>query len=105
VVKRFEVYWANLDATLGAEMKKIRPVVTVSPEVLNNALKTVVVCPLARSQKRYPTRVKIIIAGKTGYVAVDQIRAIDKTRLFRRITVLSESQSSLVHSRLLETFK
>ncbi|MEQ9296988.1 MAG: type II toxin-antitoxin system PemK/MazF family toxin [Cyclobacteriaceae bacterium] len=40
------VYWANLDPTVGREMKKIRTVVVVSPDVMNRNLGTVLVCPL-----------------------------------------------------------
>lgn len=43
---RYGVYLANLDPTLGGEMKKTRPVVVVSQNAMNEHLDTVVVCPL-----------------------------------------------------------
>ena len=105
MVKRFDVYWANLDPTIGSEMKKTRPVIVVSPEVMNRNLKTVIVCPLTTSSKNYPTRVKLIIAGKEGAVALDHIRSIDKERLVKRITSLSQTQIKVVQNNLLEMFK
>ena len=105
MVKRFDVYWANLDPTICSEMKKTRPVIVVSPEVMNRNLKTVIVCPLITSSKNYPTRVKLIIAGKEGAVALDHIRSIDKERLVKRITSLSQTQIKVVQNNLLEMFK
>ena len=105
MVTRFDVYWANLDPTIGSEMKKTRPVVVVSPDVMNRNLNTVIVCPLTTSLKKYPTRVNLIIGGKEGAIALDQIRSIDKERLVKRITSLSQTQIRIVQNNLLEMFK
>jgi Growth inhibitor len=43
-VKRYEIRWANLDPTVGAEINKTRPVVIVSLDELNDVLNTVTVC-------------------------------------------------------------
>ena len=105
MVKRFDVYWANLDPTIGSEMKKTRPVIVVSPDVMNRNLKTVIVCLLTTSLKNYPTRVNLIIAGKEGAIALDQIRSIDKERLVKRITSLSQTQINVIQNNLIEMFK
>ena len=105
MVNRFDVYWANLDPTIGSEMKKTRPVIVVSPDVMNRNLNTVIVCPLTSSLKNYPTRVNLIIAGKEGAIALDQIRTIDKERLAKRITSLSQIQINVVQNNLLQMFK
>ena len=105
MVNRFDVYWANLDPTIGSEMKKTRPVIVVSPDVMNRNLKTVIVCPLTTSLKNYPTRVKLNIAGKEGAVALDHIRSIDKERLVKRITNLSQTQINVIQNNLIEMFK
>ena len=105
MVNRFDVYWANLDPTIGSEMKKTRPVIVVSPDVMNRNLNTVIVCPLTSSLKNYPTRVNLIIAGKEGAIALDQIRSIDKERLAKRITSLSQTQINVVQNNLLQMFK
>ncbi len=105
MVKRHEVYWANLDPTIGSEIKKTRPVVIVSPDVMNKNLKTVIVCPLTTSLKNYPTRVKIKVNGKEGAVALDHVRSIDKERLTRKIGQLEKEERDRVQSLLLEMFK
>ncbi|WP_216092902.1 type II toxin-antitoxin system PemK/MazF family toxin [Candidatus Marithrix sp. Canyon 246] len=43
---RYEIYLANLNPTIGGEIKKIRPVVVVSQNEMNRYLETIVICPL-----------------------------------------------------------
>jgi mRNA interferase MazF len=104
-VVRFGVYWATLDPTIGREIKKTRPVVIVSPDVVNKNLKTVIVCPLTTSQKAYPTRIKVIVGKKKGSVALDQIRSIDKSRLMKKIADLNKKESNELRNKLVEMMK
>lgn len=104
-VVRFGVYWANLDPTIGREMKKTRPVVVVSPDVLNDNLGTVIVCPLTSSMKDYPTRVKVKVNGKVGAVAIDHMRSIDKSRLINQLDILNIKESDRLVDRLIEMLK
>ena len=46
MVSQFEVYWVNLNPTIGAEMQKTRPCVVVSPQELNDHLDTVIIVPI-----------------------------------------------------------
>lgn len=93
--KRYGIYLANLDPTLGAEMSKTRPVVVVSLDVLNTALQTVVVCPLTTTlHPKWRSRVQISCAGAKAEIAVDQVRAITKARLFKQIDRLSPSKAA-----------
>ena len=76
VPKRYDVHWVTLDPGRGSELRKTRPAVVVSLDVLNRALATVVVCPL--TTQLHPTwrsRVPIKIAGTPAEIAADQIRA------------------------------
>jgi len=104
-VVRFDIYWANLDPTVGREMKKTRPVVIVSPNVMNRNLGTVLVCPLTSSHKKYPTRVKVKIEGKAGSIALDQLRSIDKSRLISKMASLNINQSDELVKRLIDMFR
>jgi mRNA interferase MazF len=93
--KRYSVYFADLNPTIGGEISKIRPVVVLSQDAMNRYLETVVVCPL--TSKLHPTwrsRLQISCAGKEAEVAVDQIRTISKKRLQRKIDQLSPSQAA-----------
>lgn len=104
VVKRFEIYFINLDPTLGSEIKKIRPCVVLSPEVVNKALHTVIIAPLTSTIRAYPTRVDCLVDGKTGQIALDQLRAVDKIRFNRKLGRLDPSTSTLVLATLQEMF-
>ena len=85
-IKRGEVYWAQLDPTIGAEIQKTRPVVVMSNSSINKARRTVVVVPLSTSA---PV-IQYINVGLTGgnTARCDHIRAIDKSRLGKKIGIL-----------------
>lgn len=83
VVNQYEIYWVNLDPTIGSEIKKVRPCIILSPNEMNHHIKTVIIAPLTSKEKNYPTRVKVIFDGKVGWAILDQIRCIDKQRLAR----------------------
>ena len=83
VVNQYEIYWVNLDPTLGSEIKKVRPCIILSPNEMNHHINTVIIAPLTSKEKNYPTRVKVTFDGKAGWVILDQIRCIDKQRLIR----------------------
>ena len=94
MVKQYEVYWINLDPTVGHEIKKTRPGVIISPDELNNGLGTVLVAPVTSTIKSYPFRPDCRISGKAGSIALDQIRCIDKTRLVKRMARLNQKEIS-----------
>ncbi len=104
-VHQFDVFWVDLDPTLGAEMKKVRPAVIVSPDELNEFLHTVIIAPLTSVLRGdYAFRPEVCIGGKTGEVVIDQVRAIDKKRLQKKLGKLSEEESKKVLSILQEMF-
>ena len=94
MVKQYEVYWLDLNPTIGAEMQKIRPGVVVSPDELNAHLDTVIIIPITSSIHGYPYRVRCNLMGRDGEIATDQIRTIDKRRLKKKISKIDESEKS-----------
>lgn len=80
-MNQFDVYLVDLNPTQGSEMKKIRPAVIISPNALNRHLNTVVVAPLTHTLKGYLFRVPSQFGGEPGEIALDQLRAVDKSRL------------------------
>lgn len=92
MVNQYEVYWIDLDPTVGHEIKKTRPCVVISPNELNKGLGTVLVAPLTSTQKKYPFRSSCKIDRKTGSVALDQIRCIDKSRLIKKLGNLTNKE-------------
>ena len=85
MVSRGEIWLINLDPTIGSEIKKTRPCIVVSPQELNDHLRTVIVAPMTTKARAASFRVPITHDGKKGLILLDQIRAIDKTRLVKKI--------------------
>lgn len=88
--QRYAIYFADLNPTIGAEIRKVRPVVVVSQNEMNRYLDTVVVCPITSMlHPRWRSRLQIRCEGQDAEVAVDQIRAISKRSLKREIDRLT----------------
>jgi mRNA interferase MazF len=103
-VKQYEIVLVNLDPTIGSEMKKTRPCVVLSPNEMNKYLQTVVVAPMTSSSKPYPTRVGVKHKKKRGWIAIDQIRTIDRRRIVKRFESLTEPEIKQVKAVMEETF-
>lgn len=71
VINQYEIYWVNLEPTIGAEIKKTRPCVVISPNEMNHQLAIVLVAPMTSSPKNYPTRIPITLEKKEGYIVLD----------------------------------
>lgn len=95
-INQYEIYWVNLDPTIGREMKKTRPCVILSPDVMNEFIGTVIVAPLTTTIRTYPSRVKFVLSGKTSMIALDQIKTIDKARLQNKVGKLNPATIKLV---------
>ena len=105
VVKRYDVRWAVLDPSRGAEMAKTRPVVILSLDELNARLQTVTVCPItSRLHPAWRCRLPVRCEGRPAEIVVDQIRAVSKTRLGSRIDALSGDEASALRRLITEMF-
>jgi mRNA interferase MazF len=104
VARRFDIFLVNLDPTVGREIRTTRPCVVVSPDEMNEEIGTVIVAPMTSKGRAYPTRVECTFQGKRGRVVLDQIRAVDRARLVKRLGKLSSTTSSEVLVVLGETF-
>jgi mRNA interferase MazF len=104
-VRRYEIRWAALDPAAGAEMAKTRPVVIVSLDVLNDHLQTVTVCPLtSKVHPGWRTRLAVRVGQRDAEIAVDHIRSIAKSRLGRKLGVLSESDARALRRLITEMY-
>lgn len=104
VIKRFEIYWVNLDPTIGREINKTRPAIVISPNEVNDALGTILVAPITSSRRNFPTRIAFKLNENENYIALDQIRAVDKTRFSKKIATLNQETAQTVCERLQELF-
>jgi mRNA interferase MazF len=90
-MRRGDVWLVALDPTVGAEMQKTRPCVILSPDEMNRHIRTVIVAPLTTRQREYPWRRPTAFRGVQGHVALDQMRAVDKQRLVKRVGELDSA--------------
>jgi mRNA interferase MazF len=103
-VSRGDVFLVELGVTRGAEIRKTRPCVVVSPDEINAILPTCIVAPMTTGRHRYPFRIACRFAGKSAYVVADQLRTVDSTRLVRKVGRLSRSAVLTVSAVLQEMF-
>jgi mRNA interferase MazF len=104
VVHRFDVFLIALDPTMGREIRKTRPCLVVSPDEINQHLGTVLVAPMTTGGQPYPTRVACRFRGKAGSVALEQIRAVDRARLVRRLGRISPATRQTILAVLADLF-
>ncbi len=101
---RGDVHLVGLDPTEGSEIKKARPCVIVSPNELNQYLRTVIVAPMTTGGQAYPWRVACRFQQRAGFVALDQLRTVDSERLLKRLGRLSSPKTTEVLETLQEMF-
>jgi mRNA interferase MazF len=102
--RRDEVWLVSLDPTQGSEIQKTRPCLVVSPNEANEYLRTVIIAPMTTTERPYPTRIGITFQSTRGQVALDQIRAVDRQRLVRKLGTAPAKTAQAVSSVLLEMF-
>jgi mRNA interferase MazF len=103
-LEQYDIVLVNLDPTLGSEIKKTRPCVVISPNEINDNLRTITIAPMTTKSRKYPTRVKVKHNKQIGWVVVDQIRTIDKTRVIKNLGSLSNNEILLCKQVIRETF-
>lgn len=102
--KQDQVWLVTLDTARGVEIQKTRPCLVISPDEMNQHLRTVIVAPMTTVARSYPTRVGVRFQSKQGQVALDQLRAVDRQRLVRMLGRISSKTAQDVSSTLLEMF-
>ncbi len=104
--RRGEVWWVRLNPTLGSELTKTRPCVILSGNVFNRLRRTVVVIPLSTSPPPgAPLLVPVRCEGREVVAVTDQIRAIAKQRLDRRLGELSSEDLEAVEQGVREVLE
>ena len=84
-VLRGEMYWVNLDPTVGSEIQKTRPALVVSPDDLNAALPRVIIAPITSAGQRLGCRPEVTFQKKSARILLDQLRSVDKVRLGKKM--------------------
>ena len=103
-MKQFEVWLINLDPTVGSEMTKTRPCVVISPDEMNQ-LNTRLVAPLTgTTHRKWAFRVHSNFKGIKGQIALDQMRAVDKTRGNKHLGNVNKATASSIKKILQAMF-
>ena len=104
-IRRFDIWLVQLDPTKGSETQKTRPCVVISPNEMS-ALKTSIVAPMISTSKgfTFPTRIQCAFQGKKGLILLDQLRAVDKSRLIRKLGIISKNVQGNTINCLQELF-
>jgi len=103
-IKRYEIYLVKLNPTVGSEIQKTRPCIVISPNEMN-VLKTVIIAPMTSKGFDFIFRPKIKFEKKDGLVLLDQIRAVDKTRLVKKLGDVDASISKEISKILVTMFE
>lgn len=104
MVARGDIWLVNLDPTVGGEIRKSRPCIVVSPPEMHEHLRTVIVAPMTTKSRAAPFRVAVSHAGKKGLVLLDQVRAVDKIRLAKKLGAVSAKTLTVTLDTLQEIF-
>jgi mRNA interferase MazF len=99
MVKRGEVYWVNLDPTVGTETHKTRPALVVTPDDMNANLPRVIITPRTSKGQVLGCRPEVTFTDRPAHILLDQIRSLDKQRLLEK---MGEIDVALWHPVLLE---
>ena len=90
-IKQYQVWIADLNPQMGAEPRKIRPVLIVQTDLLNSEHPSTLVCPITTNVQpdavilRNHLRKGVARAKDNCDIMIDQIRSIDNKRLIRKI--------------------
>ena len=84
-MKRGEIWLVPLDPTIGSEIRKTRPALIVSPDDMNDRLRTVIVSPLTSKARPAAFRIAVQFEGRPGLILLDQTRTVAKERLRRQL--------------------
>jgi mRNA interferase MazF len=108
-VRRGEIWLVNLDPTIGTEISrreihKMRPCLVVSPGEMHDHLRTVIGAPMTTKSRPAPFRIGIAHGGQKGRILLDQMRAVDKARLTKKLGAASAKTLTSTLNTLQEVF-
>ena len=103
-IQRYEIYLVKLNPTVGSEIQKTRPCIVISPNEMHS-LNTVIIAPLTSKGFDFVFRPKLMFQDKQGLVLLDQIRAVDKKRLVKRLGKTDEKKAKEISQTLVEMFR
>lgn len=110
IIKRGDIFYANLSPVIGSEQAGIRPVLIIQNDIGNRFSPTVVALPITSKEKTdLPTHISISKKEsgleKNSVVLVEQIRTLDKSRLLNKVGHLSNVTMELIKESIKKNLK
>jgi mRNA interferase MazF len=102
VADQYAVFLIDLDPAKGREIQKTRPCLVISPDEMNRNIGTVIIAPMTTQSHPYPSRVEVAFEGKKGWIVLDQIRTVDKSRLIRKLGKIGDEEVLAVRAVIKE---
>ena len=106
-IDKFHIYLADLNPRIGTEPDKVRPIVVVQTDLLNNIHSSTVVCPVTSNVQKDARLLRVHLSEKSSGlkepsdILVDQLRAINNRRFLKQLGRLTPRQET----QLLENLK
>jgi len=110
IVKRGEIYYADLSPVVGSEQGGMRPVLIVQNDIGNRYSPTVIAAAITSQQNkaRLPTHIELSARtyglSKTSVVLLEQIRTLDKKRLREKMGCLDSQVMQQVDDAIAVSF-
>ncbi|NEX60268.1 type II toxin-antitoxin system PemK/MazF family toxin [Noviherbaspirillum galbum] len=104
MVMRAEIWLIDFDKPVGSVTQKRWPCVVVSPEEMDEYLSTLIVAPLSTRDMPAPFRIPVNFMQKDGLILLDQICTMEKSRLVRKLGVVSDDTMARTLEVLQEVF-
>jgi len=107
MIKRGELYFADLSPVVGSEQGGIRPILIVQNDTGNKYSPTIIAAAVTSklNKAKLPTHIELSASefglSKDSVILLEQIRTLDKRRLKEKIGSLSDSQMQKVNVALL----
>ena len=102
-MSRYEIWFINLDPTIGAEIQKTRPCVIISPPQLDY-LQTRLIAPITSKGFDAPYRVNFELLDKEAKILCDQIRCVSIDRFVSKVGELEDEQIETLKEILHQMF-
>jgi mRNA interferase MazF len=103
-MRQYEIWLANMNPSKGTEVGKVRPVVIVQTDLLNDFHPSLIVCPLTTNVNKEIKLLRVYVGKKhleaESDLLVDQLTAIDKKRLIKKLGKLNEIQVEKLRENL-----
>jgi mRNA interferase MazF len=99
------VYWVDLEPTYGSQQRGRRPCLVLTEDAINAGRRTVGVIPLSSSPSVAPPIVVAIPSlGANSVALCDQLRAVDKSKISKRIAAITAAEVALIEASVKTVF-